>query len=115
MDDAARVGLGDAGARLKDVVSRLANAEAPALVQQRPEVRSLELLHHDEGVALAIAADVHHADHVLAVQRERGARLADHPLDADGGGVAKELDGDALLQLGVHRGHDKPRRAHPEL
>jgi hypothetical protein len=117
MDDAGRVRLGQRRADLDRVERRLVRRERAALLQDRSEVGSGEVLHHHVGSAVVEVPDVVHLGDMLAAKASRRARLAHEALD--GLGVVErrrehELDRPQLVQIEVRGRDDDAHTAHAE-
>ena len=105
MDDAERVRLGDALARLQHQIDDGLRHLRAVVAQDLVEVVALEVLHHHERRAVGHRADVHHARDVLAAQPDRRLRLAqearDRRLPLSAICEQQDLDRDRLLQVEV--------------
>ncbi len=119
VDDARLVRLAYRLARLDEIEHRVVDREGPALLDQGPQVRPLEVLHDDVGGPGREPPDVVDAGDVLALEARRGPRLAEKALDRLGLGErlrAHELDGPELPQLevgGRHHDAHRPPAEHP--
>jgi hypothetical protein len=108
VDHAQRVRLGHRLARLEHEAHALGHGQRAAALEGLREILPLEVLHDHEGHARRQRPHVEHAGHVLAVDANRGARLAQEALHDLG--VARdlgqeELERDALVELLVDRRH----------
>jgi hypothetical protein len=117
MDEAEPVRLGDGFHPLEHVVDRLCDRQRLALLEEIAEVRPRQVLHHHVRETVFQRADVHHADHVGALEVDRRTGLAEKPahrLRPDGEVAAQHLDGDLLTELDVAGGEDDPHSAGAE-
>ncbi len=118
MDDAERVRLGDRVARLEDEVDRLLDAAtAPVALSQPARSPPSRYSMTMYGAPFSSVPTSMHARDVLALDLDRGARLAREA--GDGLGVAErlgqeELEGDLLVELDVVRRDDDAHAAHAE-
>jgi hypothetical protein len=117
VDDPERVGIGDGLARLQHEIDRQPRRQGPVRLEQRREVRALEVLHDDVRSPVVERADVEHARHVLAMDAHGRSRLAQEA--RDGVGVAQslgqqKLEGYLGIELQVLRGEDHAHAPPPE-
>jgi len=97
VDHAGRVGLGEAGARLQDVVDRAPGRQPTLGADRLAEIAPGEELHREEGLAPLVGALVEDAHGVLAVQAHGGLSLAGQArarVGAPGVAVVEALDRD---------------------
>ncbi len=73
MDDARGVRMRETFHRLDEPIHRLRHEQWPALFEQLREIFAVEELHREER-RLAVHADVHHANDVIALQARAVAR-----------------------------------------
>ena len=110
--DAGAVRFVEALARLDCVLDGARDGRRPQAGEQRREVLPLEVLHHHVGRARVELADVGDANHVLAAQARRGARLAQKTSDErvvrQGASSRHELQRDRERRAGC--GAPRPRR-----
>ena len=114
VNDAERVRLGDALARLQHRDRRPPRHLRAVVAEDLVEVVALQVLHHHERHAVGQRAHVHHARDVLAAQPDGGLRLAKEPRDrrlALGHVRQQDLDRDRLLQIEVRRPDDAAHAA----
>jgi hypothetical protein len=115
--DAERVRVRDAIASLENVRHRFADGQALSPPQERRQVHTLEVLHHDVRSTRLELADVDHARDVIAL--DVGARAGLSQQARCSGVVAhgvgrEELDGHAALELQVRRCDDDAHAAGSE-
>src|SRR4029078_12973527 len=107
----------DPFAGLEHIAYGFVDWERPLLGQHRLEVLALQVLHHQEGLALVAVIDVEDADRVLATQFRRGSRFSREAL-YEVAAVrrlrAKQLDRDALTHAKVRRQNDDAHAARAE-
>ena len=104
MDDAPVVRLADGLAGLEHVVDGLVDRQGPSRAEDLREIAAREVLHHDVRSAGRQRAYLEHADHVLALDRCRGAGFADEArvgIVVAGFVRREELDGHASAERGV--------------
>jgi hypothetical protein len=117
MNDADRVRLCDALARLEHQVDDDRGRLWPVVPEDLVEVVTLQILHHHERRAVGHGPDVDHARDVLVLQLDRRLRLAQEPRD---GRRAlrhlrqEDLDRDRLRQVLVRRAHHPTHAAGTE-
>ena len=117
VDDAERVRLGDARARLAEVVDGVGHREDPARLHELRQVLALEHLHDDVRRAGGEIGDVEHPHHVVALDAVGALGLEHEAVDGlvvGGGGRPEELDGDRVVEEEVAGGHDDAHAAGSE-
>ena len=115
MDDSLLVRRGEAVGDLRRDVQRPAVRRRPA-AQQRPQVRSLDVLHDDVRRA-AVGADFVDGHDVRMVERRRGARLAREArqtLAVAGETLREDLDGHGAAERRIARNVDLSHATRPE-
>jgi hypothetical protein len=115
VDDAGRVGVGEAFERLQHAVDDVLDRHE-GRVRHLPEVAPVEVFHDEERRRVVHHAGVEDARHVRRLEPRRGPGFAQEPLDRLGvaGGLGEEhLDRHALAEdhvLGREDGRHAPGR-----
>ena len=117
MHDPGGMRLDERLARLEDVLDGVGDGQRALLLAQLREVHALEELEDHERAILGVAADVVDARDMLALETDRGARLAHEALDvalAGQGMRQDELQRDGLVEIDVPCRNDDAHAAGPE-
>ena len=117
MNDAERVGLRHAFARLDHQVDHRHWHLRSVMPEDLVEVVALQKLHHHEGRVVRQRPDIHDARDVLATQLDRRLCFAEEPLHGRRTlrhARDENLDRDRLVQIEVGRANDPAHAAHAD-